>query len=259
MSRREVHISLITIVRNAEAHLSDTLKSVEQQTLSPYEHIIVDGESTDNTAAICEEYAHRVPYTVVIESHPQKGLYDALNHGIQIARGDVIGILHGDDRFDSQHALKTISDAFAADATLEMTYADIVYNKQNGERGRYYSGQPFRPDMLKWGFMFPHPSMYVTRSLYERYGLYPTGYTVAGDYEWLVRVLLAEPHNIKYLPMCMVLMSPGGLSSRRHNRLLVTPREKLRALRHNGHKVCALRLFGRYVIALKTLFLKRHG
>lgn len=251
-------ISLVTIVREGEATLPDTLRSVEAQTCPPAEHVIVDGMSADGSVALCRDYAARVPWPVTILSRPPRGVYDALNAGLAAVHGEVVGLLHGGDRFASPSVLETVVGAFEADQNLMLAYADIRYMKPSGRPGRYYSGAGFTPSMLKWGCMPPHPSVYVRRSLLRRYGPYAVDYRVAGDFEWLVRALLGGGERSRYLPLCAVLMGPGGISTSLHNRLFVTPREKLRALRSNGFRLCPLRMAGRYAFALTSIFKKRN-
>ena len=256
MESGEVHISIITAVRNCSSTIRSLLESVERQSYLPYEHIIVDGESTDDTRAICEEYARRVPYRVKIISIPPKGIYDALNHGISHATGNVTGLLHGNDRFYSNLVLKKVAEAFRDDNDLDLVYSDIVHVKPDGKLGLYYSGKKFKPALLKWGFLFPHPSMYVSTSLYKKYGLYAAGYMTAADFEWTIRALLKGHHKIKYLPICSVAMSVGGISTTPYSRLIRNPYEKMKAWRANGYRLCPLRLFGRYFMALISLFNK---
>lgn len=251
-------ISLVTITRDCGAALRETLGSVAAQTWAPAEHIIVDGMSADGTLALCREYAASVTYPVKIMSREPHGVYDALNCGISASSGPVTGSLHGGDRFAGPAILETMSKTFESDPDLMLAYGDIRHTSRSGKPGAYYSGDGFRPGLLKWGFMPPHPSVYCRRELFERHGLYTTDFLVAGDFEWLARVLLKEGERSRYVPVCAVIMAPGGLSTRPRNRLLVTPREKVHALRRNGVRVCPLRMAARYVFALTSIFKKRN-
>lgn len=251
-------ISLVTITRDCGAALRETLESVAAQTWAPAEHIIVDGMSADGTLALCREYAADAPYPVRILSREPQGVYDALNCGVKAATGAIIGTLHGGDRFASPLILETMAMTFESDPDLMLAYGDIRYMSRTGTPASYYSGDGFRPGLLKWGFMPPHPSVYCRRELFERHGLYTTDFLVAGDFEWLARVLLKEGERSRYVPVCAVLMAPGGLSTRPRNRLLVTPREKLRALDHNDVRVCPLRMAARYIFAITSIFKKRN-
>lgn len=251
--RDKTGISLITIVRDGGKTIEETLASVLRQTVCPAEHIIVDGESADNTLELCYSYSNRAPYPVRILSRPPAGVYDALNVGIEGAGAGVVGVLHAGDRLASADVLESYTEKFSAMPDIGILYADIVYLKKDGSRGRYYSGELFSPRSLKQGFMFPHPSMYVRRSLYDKYGLYATDYKIAGDFEWIVRTVLKAGEQALYLEKCVVEMAPGGLSSRLSSRLSVTPVEKMRALRANGFSASPLRMAGRYFYALQTI------
>lgn len=251
-------ISLVTITRDCGAALRGTLESVAMQTRLPAEHIIVDGMSSDDTLPLCREYASCAPYPVRILIRKPQGVYDALNCGVKAATGAIIGTLHGGDRFASPLILETMAKPFERDPGLMAAYGDIRHMSLAGKPAGYYSGNGFRPGLLKWGFMPPHPSVYCRMELYERHGLYDTGFRVAGDFEWLARVLLIGGERSRYIPVCAVLMAPGGLSTRLRNRVLVTPREKVHALRRNGVRVCPLRMSARYVFALTSIFKKRN-
>lgn len=252
-------ITLITTVRGNDTSLPATLDSVLMQSRKPDEHIIVVGaDGSGSTLGCAREYARRAPYIVSILRREPKGVYDAINAGLERASCDIVGTLHAKDRFASGTVLERMAGAFDRDNGLQIAYADIVYERPGGKPGRYYSACGFKPGMLKWGIMPPHPSVYMRRRLFGHYGMYPTGYRVAGDFEWLVRALLKGESRHRYLPLCAVRMAVGGVSSKWHNRLMVTPREKLRALRANGYKVCPLRMAGRYLFALATYFKPRH-
>lgn len=250
-------ISLVTLCLNNGTTLRRTLESVKAQTVRLHEHIIIDGFSDDDSMDICREYQKEVSYPVHLIQTPPKGVYDALNRGLSECTGDVAGLLHAADTFASSDVLERMAAAFARDPELELTYADIVFVNADGQRGRYYSAKRFQPRWLKWGFAFPHPSMYVRRELFSRFGLYRTDMIVAGDFEWIVRAVLNGGVRHRYIPMCVVEMSKGGLSTDRRNILSRNPREKLQALRINGHRVCPLRLALRYLFALISVFEKR--
>lgn len=258
MNRGDVKITLITVVLNASATLPETLRSVSRQTCTPYEHIIIDGQSTDNSVALCEEYSRQMPYSVKIYILPPHGVYDAINQGIDRATGNVIGLVHGDDRLYSRDVLRLVADAFNDDDSLEMVYGDVVYRNKNGNEGRYFSGKYFNPHIVKWGHIPPHPSIYTKNTLHKKYGKYSLEYKVAADFEWIVRVIHYGSIKMKYLPMCMVSLASGGLSSKWQNRLYFNCREKLRGLRNNDMRINPLCLAGRYYIAIKTIFTKRN-
>lgn len=245
-------ISLVTPVLNEARTLNETLESVLHQSISPKEHIIVDSGSTDGSLDIIKRYAARAPYPVKLITTPAEGVYAALNAGTAATSGDVIGLLHGDDAFSSHHVLEFISSAMTRDKAVELIYGDVHYINTRGQRTRYYSGAHFRPSTLLSGFAFPHPSMYIRRTLWQRIGAYDTRFRIAGDYEWIVRSTLKGKARTMYLPLDMVAMHEGGIAFRWSNRLLHNISEKRRALHINGYKAPLWRLMGRY------LYLFRH-
>lgn len=241
MMERMPGIGLVTCVhRTGVAAVEATLWSVQTQSVAPAEHVLVTGDVDAATDALCERYAAQAPYAVRILRREPRGIYDALNAGIEAATAPVVGLLHGGDRFVCVRVLESVARGLAASG------ADILYGDVRYDTGRYYSGRRFKPGSLRNGFMFPHPSMYVRREVYERFGLYATDYRVGADFEWIVRAVLAGRAAIVYLPLCMVRMAAGGTSMSLRHRLAVTPREKLRALRANGVRVFPPRLLLRY-------------
>lgn len=252
------HISIVTVTRNDSAGLTATLQSVLSQLTHPYEHIIVDGSDTDESMQICRQYAEQAPYSVVAIHSEPRGVYEAINRGISAATGELIGLLHGADRYTSERVLRFISEQYSSHPGTGIFYGDVVYSTPTGKYTRYYSGADFSTASLKWGFLFPHPSMYVHRSIYERYGLYNTDYSNAADFEWLVRTLLKNGENALYLPVCVVNMSTGGQSAKWRHRVSKNITEKLRALRTNGYRLCPLRMIGRYRHAITALWLPRY-
>jgi len=244
-------ISIVTPVLNEVATLSETLESVIHQTVPPFEHIIVDGGSTDGSLLLAERYAGEASYPVKIIKTPPAGVYAALNTGNAVARGDLIGLLHGDDAFSSPQVLEFISSAMSHNPHAELLYGDVHYVNAHGRRTRYYSGAHFNPRTLLSGFAFPHPSMYIRRSLWEAQGDYDTTFRIAGDYEWIVRTTLKAGASIIYLPLDMVAMHEGGLAFKWTNRLLRNIPEKQRALHLNGYRAPLWRLMCRYMYLFK--------
>lgn len=238
-------IAIVTCLHRTSAELiAETLGSVERQSTAPAEHILVVGDVGGDVRKLCCEYDSRVPYAVNIYEQEPRGIYAAINEGIQRTTAPIVGLLHGGDRLLTSEVLATVQYEMSV-GNAALIYGDIRY-----ATGRYYSGRHFRPSSLRNGFMFPHPSMYCRREVFDRYGLYAEDYRVGADFEWLVRVLLVGGVSARYVPLCMVEMASGGTSMSLWHRLTVTPREKLRALRAHGHPVCPLRMLTRYAYAL---------
>lgn len=228
-------ISLITATYNSGGTLHDTISSVLSQTYRNIEYIIVDGMSTDNTLQIIEEYEPQFGKRLHWISEKDNGLYDAMNKGICMATGEVVGILNSDDFFTTPDVLQRIVEAFQKEPQLDAVYGDIHFVRpENLNRCvRYYSSRIFRPWLMRMGFMPAHPSFYVRREVYTRYGLYKTNYKVCADYEWMLRVILVGHIFIRYLNMDMVTMRMGGISTRGISVHRLIAKEHLQAHKEN--------------------------
>ena len=229
-------ISLITVTYNSGNTLSTTLESVLEQNNLNIEYIIIDGASKDNTINTIKEYDSRFKGILKWISEPDKGLYDAMNKGIRMATGDVIGILNSDDFFTSKEVIQNVINAFLQDVNLDAVYGDVhfVHPSNLNKCVRYYSSKIFKRSLMRLGFMPAHPSFYIRRECFEKYGLYKTDYKVAADFEFLLRVIYKEKIKTQYLPIDMVTMRTGGASTSglaSHKKIM---KEHLRAFRENG-------------------------
>ncbi|WP_462164552.1 glycosyltransferase family 2 protein [Pseudoalteromonas xiamenensis] len=202
-------VSIITVCYNSAATIEDTLKSVVAQTYDNIEYIIVDGGSKDETLAIVEKYNEHID---VLISEPDNGIYDAMNKGIKVATGDVVGILNSDDFFTTENSISQIAVGFASGD--DVVFADLKYVKQNNpsELSRLYSSANFSLWKMRFGFMVPHPTFYAKRSLFNQFGFYKLGYRVAADFELMARFFL---QGAKYsrVDEVIVSMREGGISS----------------------------------------------
>lgn len=210
-------ISIITITYNSAKTLPRALESVRSQTYGDIEHIIIDGASTDGTVEIIKNYSKgpsdKVPSTKEVRwvSEPDGGIYDALNKGIRMATGDVIGFLHSDDVLYSPDSIGQIAAAF------ESTKADVVYGDLqycNGDKvTRRWRSNAFKPSSLKFGWMPPHPTLYVRREVYEQVGEYDSWFRISADYDMILRIFTAG-YKTHYIPQVLVSMETGGASNR---------------------------------------------
>lgn len=225
-------ISIITTTYNSESTIKDTLESVNSQIYSFIEHIIVDGGSKDNTLSLIERYGKRVS-TVI--SEPDKGIYDAMNKGIQAATGDVIGILNSDDFFTSNNIIQTVVDSFKNN-DIDALYGDVHFvSPENLSKSvRYYSSSVFKPSLFRFGFMPAHPSFYMKKVCYDKYGLYALDYKIASDFDLLIRYLYKEKINCKYIKKDFVTMRTGGVSTENFNSRVTLNKEIVRACRKYG-------------------------
>lgn len=227
-----VKVSIITPAYNSGATIGDTVRSVVSQTYPHIEYIVVDGGSTDQTLAVLEPYKQRIARII---SEPDRGLYDAMNKGIRAATGDVVGILNSDDFFTSPDVIQTIAGLFQTE-TIDAVYGDVHFVDPSdlGKCVRYYSSAIFRPFLFRFGFMPAHPSFYVRRECYEKYGLYALDYRIASDFELLLRFFYLHKIRARYLRRDLVTMRTGGISTRNFRSRVRLNREIVRACRAHG-------------------------
>lgn len=212
-------ISVITATWNSARTVQDTIDSVLRQSYQDVEHIVKDGGSTkDDTVAIVKGKTSRYEEcgkSLVVVSERDGGIYDAMNKGVRLATGDVIGILNSDDFYTSDDVLAIVAKEFSEHPELEAVYGDVHFVKDSdlSKCTRYYSSGYFRPWMLRFGFMPAHPSFYVRRGVYEKYGLYDLDFRTSSDFEWMVRLFAISKVNAKYLKKDFVTMRTGGEST----------------------------------------------
>ncbi|MDD5226634.1 MAG: glycosyltransferase family 2 protein [Candidatus Omnitrophica bacterium] len=245
-------ISIITVVRNQCAAIEDCLKSVLSQTHRDVEYIVIDGVSTDGTLEILKRYQARIAKII---SEKDAGPYDAMNKGIRLATGDVVGILNSDDFYADSRVLEKVANAFKKN-DAEALFADLVYVRPGDLNRvvRFYSGAGFTPDKFAWGWMPQHPTFFVRRHLYEQYGLFRTDYRIAADYELMARFLARNKARYVYLPEVIVRMRTGGLSTRNLRSNWILNREILRACAENGIPTNILKVYSKYFRKLMQLF-----
>ncbi len=224
-------ISVITATWNCVETVGDCLASVAGQSYPNLEHILIDGGSRDGTLEVLR--AHRARLAVLV-SEPDGGIYDALNKGIARATGEVVGLLHADDVYADGDVLSRVAGAFA-DPTVEAVYGDLVYvaREDTGRVIRYWRSGAFQPARLRRGWMPPHPTLYLRRALYARFGVFDTRYRIAADYDLMLRMLAQVPGRVVYVPEVLVRMRVGGVSNRSLGKILQKSREDYRALRAN--------------------------
>lgn len=228
-------ISIITATYNSAKTINDTIKSVLCQTNKDFEYIIIDGGSTDETIDIVKSYESEFSGRLKWVSEKDKGIYDAMNKGIKMASGDIIGILNSDDYYTSDDILLTITDAFKCQ-DVDAIYGDIHFIKDGDPDKcvRYYSSKRFSPFWLRFGFMPAHPSFYCKREVFEKSGLYRLDYKIGSDYEMMVRLFRKYKISSRYVPKDFVTMRTGGASNSNLNSRLTLIKEDVRACRDNG-------------------------
>lgn len=205
-------ISLITPSYNSAATISRTIESVISQNYTDLEYIIIDGASKDNTAEIVRSYQDKIKINFI--SEPDNGIYDAMNRGIKIASGEIIGVLNSDDLFNGGEVLKSVVKAFT-NKEVEAVYGDIKYFAGDTNKvTRYWRAGEYKENRLNSGWVIPHPALFLRRSVYERAGLFKVDFKIAGDYEFILRILKVHKIKVKYIPEVFVKMYDGGTSAR---------------------------------------------
>jgi glycosyltransferase involved in cell wall biosynthesis len=202
--------TIITATYNTADTLAACLDSVKNQCVD-VEHILVDGGSTDATLDIAESHKESIAKIV---SEPDRGIYDAMNKGLEMASGDIIGILNADDYYSSGDVLSGVMQAFK-NPNVQACYGDLVYvdTADSDKVIRYWVAGKYDPKKFYHGWMPPHPTFFVRTSVYEKYGLFNLNLGSAADYEIMLRFLLKHKVCIEYLPMVMVYMRTGGASN----------------------------------------------
>lgn len=242
-------ISIITATFNSAKTLKDTIQSVLRQTNKDFEYLIIDGGSTDETIDIVKSYESEFSGRLKWVSEKDQGIYDAMNKGIMMASGDVVGILNSDDYFTSDDILQTVDNAFKSHE-IDAIYGDIHFIRDGNPQKcvRYYSSRMFRPFWLRFGFMPAHPSFYCKREIFDKAGLYSLDYKIGADYEMMVR--LFKRHKIKslYVNKDFVTMRTGGASNNNVRSRLTLIEEDVKACRVNGIYT------NRFFIMLKFLY-----
>lgn len=251
-------VSIITVTYNSAATLRDTLESVASQDHPDIEHILVDGASKDETVSIIRSYPHVAKYV----SEKDRGLYDAINKGIQMSTGDIVGILNSDDFFPDNQVISRMVARFKASGA-DAIFADIAFVRPSNltKIVRLYSSRRFHPGRFAYGYMPAHPSFYIRRRFYEEYGLYKLDYKIAADYELLIRFLHGKGVKYVYHPEVMVYMRTGGVSNKNILSRYTLNKEIVKACAENGINTNMFKLSLKYfskVFEYVTPSLKRN-
>lgn len=225
-------ITIITAVYNRETTIRQALESVASQAYANVEHMVVDGASTDDTLSIIDSH---LTEKMRIISEPDKGIYDALNKGISAASGDIVGLMHSDDFFAHDDVLAKVAACFERTG-VDAVYGDLDYVSARNAHHivRHWRSGDYQRQSLKWGWMPPHPTLFVRRKVFELFGDYDTSYQIAADYDAMLRWLWKGRVQAAYIPEVLVKMRVGGESNRSLERIFRKSKEDYRALRTNG-------------------------
>lgn len=250
-----VKISIITVTFNRAHIISSAIEGVLRQKYDNYEYIIVDGASGDKTLDIIKSYEPKFEGRLRWISEPDKGLYDAINKGIKMATGDVVGIINSDDYFHRDDVFSTIAKAFEDDDSLEVTFGNerIIKPENLDVNYRYEAPWYFRPWMFRIGLEPPHPSFYAKKELFEKYGYYKMGYVISADYDLMMRFLLVHKAKYKYLNHTILTFRASGISTDSSNRLMMN-KEQVRACKENSIWTCLPMIYLKYFFKIPELF-----
>ena len=268
-------ISIITVCYNAAKTIATAMSSVERQRFETFEkleveHIVVDGGSTDGTVEIIKGFSSNLSNLSNLSfrwvSEKDRGMYDALNKGMRMATGDVIGILNADDALAEDDTLAKVAKAFE-DPDIDGTYADIRFVRDGGSEGleglrklptvRYCSGKRFRPWMFRFGTQTAHPSTFFRKECFAKWGGYSLDFGMYGDFELLCRFIWRNRARMRYLPVCTTVMRMGGASTDGWRTTLKINRMDLRSLKANGCWSCLPLLYSRYLLKIWGFVFRR--
>ncbi|MFD2288806.1 glycosyltransferase [Pedobacter petrophilus] len=225
-------ISIITVVYNGEAYLKECIESVINQSYQNMEYIIVDGDSTDGTLSIIEEYQTHVHQLI---SEPDQGLYDAINKGIAMASGEIVGILNADDMLADQNVIEQIAKSFVQDSSIDAVYGDLNYiHPINHKILRAWKSKQAGKKEIARGWMPAHPTLYIRKQLFGKYGNYALNLGTAADYDLILRYFYQHQLKAYYIPFLMVNMRMGGVSNKNFSSLMRAFQNDYKALKMNN-------------------------
>lgn len=247
-------ISVIAVVWNTVETIEDTIQSVLSQKHPLVEHIVIDGASTDGTVDIIKKYKAKITKFV---SEPDHGLYDAMNKGIAQSTGDVIGFLNADDVYAEKDILEQVASTFT-DSNIDACYADLVYVDQNNLNKivRYWKSRPYQDGLFEKGWMPAHPTFFIRRSVYEKYGNFDLNYHFQSDFELTMRFLAIHKIRSIYIPRVFVKMRMGGVSNNRLSSIIRGNLEAYRVCKKHGLSVTPLFFIKKIGSRIPQFFMK---
>lgn len=225
-------VSIITVCYNSVKTLEQTIQSVLSQDYPDIEYIVIDGASQDGTVELIQNYGASISKWI---SEPDHGMYDAMNKGIALASGDVIGILNSDDVYMNKNVVSELMTRMQKEHT-DVIFADLILVDEANSKKilRYYDSGQFNPDRFRFGWMPAHPTVFVKKAVYQLVGKFATDYQIAADYEMLIRILAVQKASYSYLPRAVVRMRSGGASTAGISRNWILNKEIVRACKENG-------------------------
>lgn len=245
-------ITIITVVYNAQQYLQYCIESVIEQDYKNIEYILIDGNSTDDSFEIAKQYKEHIN---ILISEPDKGMYDALNKGIAMATGEIVGILNADDMLAAKDVISAVANLFKI-SNADGVYGDLNYVDKNDSQKiiRKWQSTSSDPEDLAWGWMPAHPTLYLKRSMFQHFGSYSLSFGSAADYEFMLRLLYKNRINVHYLDKLMVNMRVGGMSNKNMTQRYKAFLNDYKALKHNQVKTAFLALMLKKARKIKQFF-----
>jgi glycosyltransferase involved in cell wall biosynthesis len=247
-------LTVITVCYNSADSLERALTSVAIQDWPNVEHIVIDGGSTDDTLTILDRYKNHLAHVV---SEPDKGIYDAMNKGLDRATGDIVCFLNADDQYTSCHVLTRVAKQMQAHQ-LDALLGDVAFfhSTDSTHMVRRYRSNRFTPERLAWGWMPAHPALFLNKSVVQRVGRFKTDYRIAGDFDYIARAFYGYDLRYQHLPEVLVQMQTGGASTAGWRSKVLLNKEVLRACRENGIDTNILKILSKYPLKLLELVYK---
>jgi glycosyltransferase involved in cell wall biosynthesis len=237
-------VSIITVVLNNKKTVKDAILSVGSQDYNDIEHIVIDGKSVDGTLSVLDKYRDRL---AVVISERDNGIYDAMNKGLRLASGEIIGFLNSDDLYAHKNVISEIVSILSK-MKVDAVFGDLVFvsSKNLNNVVRFYKSNNFRPKLLAKGIMPAHPTLFLRKTVYEKYGYFKTDYRIAADFEFAVRIFKDYKISYYYIPKVMVKMRTGGTSTKNLKSNWILNLEVLRACRQNGLRTNLFKIYSKY-------------
>ncbi len=238
-------ISIITVCRNSSKTIERALRSVVEQDYPNIDHIVIDGASTDSTLSILQNFRAHLSHLI---SEPDDGIYDAMNKGLALARGDVICFLNADDFYSSSKVISSVMSQIQL-YKLDALIGNVAYFKEKNPNKiiRLYRSSRFTPKRLSWGLMPAHPALFLKKNIFNRVGLFDKSYRIAGDFEFVIRVFHNQSICYQYDQNILVNMQSGGISNNGWKSKYIINCEILRACRKNGLASNQWKILFRYI------------
>jgi len=245
-------VSIITVALNNVLYIEDCIQSVLSQTYKNVEYIIIDGGSTDGTINVIKKHADKIDKWI---SEPDKSIYDAMNKGISIASGEILGFLNSDDFYASNDVISTVVNEFQI-KEVDSVFADLVVVKRDQPEKiiRYYKSSNFNESKFSYGLMPAHPTFFAKREIYEKYGVFKLNYKISADFELLLRFIGRHHISYSYIPKVFIKMRAGGASTNSFKSNLILNKEIIRACAENNIRTNYLKVYSKYFLKIFELF-----